>query len=298
MTTFTAARIRGLMRLPAHPPACGTNPRICGRDCGLMTWFRVDDSWWRHKKVRKLGRQRVLAAGVWSLCGDWSSDNLTDGFVPWEVVESWDPRRKSARRLIDVGLWEEDSQGGEHGIRFHDWADWNPLRDQVIHRRKIDAERRARWRERRRELHQEATGNEAESRQGSRRDTPGDGTRDGMRESQPESRKGSVLPDPTRPDPSSSLVALDEKGGGRTERVDARANPPPRCDQHRNLDPADPGPPCLRCRDARLAAEAKGRARRTAARDACHRCDEAGWVLGADGLPVEPARKCDHRKPT
>lgn len=34
-------------------------------------------------------------------------------------------------------------------------------------------------------------------------------------------------------------------------------------------------------------------ARRQAITD-CAACDEAGWTLGADGLPLDPARRCDH----
>lgn len=27
---------------------------------------------------------------------------------------------------------------------------------------------------------------------------------------------------------------------------------------------------------------------------ACGCCDPYGWILGADGLPVDPARRCTH----
>lgn len=37
--------------------------------------------------------------------------------------------------------------------------------------------------------------------------------------------------------------------------------------------------------------EAEGRRRAIAE---CAGCDEAGWVLGSGGVPVDPARKCDH----
>lgn len=33
---------------------------------------------------------------------------------------------------------------------------------------------------------------------------------------------------------------------------------------------------------------------RRAAIVGCAACDEAGWVLGTDGVPADPARKCDH----
>lgn len=106
-----------------------------------MSWFKVDDTFYRSKKVRKLGADRLQAVGLWTMCGVWSADNLTDGFVPWEVVESWDPSRESADRLITVGLWSEAEVDDEKGIRFHDWTDYQPTREQVEKRRNEARER-------------------------------------------------------------------------------------------------------------------------------------------------------------
>lgn len=167
----------------------------------VITWFKVDDSFYRSRKVRRLGADRVCCVGLWTLCGDWSADNLTDGFVPWEVVEDWDQDRSWAARLIEVALWFETEHDGELGIRFHDWDDWQPTKEQVIQRRKADAERRARWRDARRNGGTPAGFTEpspSESRQESREESRRD-TDDVSRE---ESRPGSALPDPTRPDPT------------------------------------------------------------------------------------------------
>lgn len=118
-----------------------------------MTWFKIDDAWWRSRKVRKLGRRRVsvsaqvAGAGVWSLAGDWAADNLTDGFVPWEVVEDWDPRREVAARLIEVGFWLEVDYDGEAGVQFHDWADWQPTKEQVVATRQYNARKSALYRD-------------------------------------------------------------------------------------------------------------------------------------------------------
>jgi len=167
-----------------------------------MTWFKIDDSFYRSAKVRKLGNKRVSAVGLWTLCGGWSADNLADGFVPWEVITDWDPRRLLARELIRVGLWVETERDGEAGCQFHDWTDWQPTRDQVIQRRKSDAERRARWRDAKRgngvSHGVTSDDNEPESRRESRRDTTRDTTRESQRESHRGSRLGSALPDPTR----------------------------------------------------------------------------------------------------
>lgn len=152
--------------------------------------------------MRKIGhRERVAAVGLWTLSGDWSADNLTDGFVPWEVVEDWDPQHKLAARLIEVGLWTETEYDGELGILFHDWDDWQPTREQVTQRRKADAERRARWREARRNAKAAAavtantTGESPEaSRNESRRDTLWDTEQDSQGGSRGESRDESALP--------------------------------------------------------------------------------------------------------
>jgi hypothetical protein len=220
-----------------------------------MTWFKIDDSFWRCRKVRKLGKDpvvvqaRVAGMGVWTYCGDWSADNLTDGFVPWEIVEEVDPDRQLAKRLIASDLWLESIHDDEQGIQFHDWADWQPTRDQVTQRRRSDAERKARWRETR---WKESQGNPdtsekvppAESRRDTTRDTTRDTGRDSdsdshvripdqptssndtdsppemsRRDSRRESREESALPDPTRPDPTRSTSSGPV---GRTTTGDKR----------------------------------------------------------------------------
>jgi len=178
-----------------------------------VTWFKVDDSFYRSAKVRKLGNKRVSAVGLWSLCGGWSADNLADGFVPWEVITDWDPKRLLARELIRVGLWFETERDGETGCQFHDWTDWQPTRDQVIQRRKADAERKARWRASRwnpgdpppDDQQDERGDTQAESQRESRRDT--------QRDSRQESAKESSLPDPTRP-VSTSAGHVSRGGSG------------------------------------------------------------------------------------
>jgi hypothetical protein len=268
-------------------------------DC-LMTWFKVDDGFWRSTKVRKIGsKYRLAACGLWTLAGDWSADNLTDGFVPWEVLEEWgDTDHAYGDRLIAVGLWEAAEHEDETGIQFHDWADWQPTREKVLERRKTDAARRAKWRA------DQKAATQQDSQRESRRDTEDD--------SQRESWQASQMPDPTRPDPTRPDPSLrgGYVGGDRSE-TDARANstpPPPgnrpRCQQHRHLADDDPGPPCIPCRDVRLAAESapsqheiaiRRQAEARAARDACADCDDGGWLFGDDGTPIEPLTRCDHR---
>jgi len=106
-----------------------------------MTWFKTDDGFWRHRKVRRLGRAKVsvpaqvACAGLWQLAGSWAADDTSDGFVPREQVEQWDPKLQLAARLVDVDLWHETEVDGEPGYRFHDWADYNPTADEVADKR-------------------------------------------------------------------------------------------------------------------------------------------------------------------
>lgn len=113
-----------------------------------MPWFRVDDKFHDHPKVRKLRGDKTAAIGLWSLAGSWAADNLTDGFVPGEIVQRFDPKERYARRLVEVGLWTVDEQDGESGYRFHQWTEHQPTRSEVENRRKETRERVKRWRER------------------------------------------------------------------------------------------------------------------------------------------------------
>jgi hypothetical protein len=63
--------------------------------------------------------------GVWVLAGSWCGNNLTDGFVPREILSRWGTP-KDAQALVAAGLWEQAEQDGEKGWRFHNWTDFQP----------------------------------------------------------------------------------------------------------------------------------------------------------------------------
>lgn len=100
-----------------------------------MTWFRVDDRIADHTKVRTLGADKLPAMGLWVLCGSWVMHNLTDGFVPHEIVTRYDRDTRYAARLVEVGLWVEKNVAGEDGYLFHDWEDLNPTRAELDDKR-------------------------------------------------------------------------------------------------------------------------------------------------------------------
>lgn len=101
-----------------------------------MPWFKVDDKLHDHRKARAAGK---AAMGVWVLAGSWAADNLTDGFVPNSLLSRWGTRA-DAGRLVQVGLWHEDSQEGEEGWRFHEWSERQPTRAQKLAERAAKAE--------------------------------------------------------------------------------------------------------------------------------------------------------------
>lgn len=106
-----------------------------------MPWFKVDDLLHDHKKVRGLRADRLAAVGLWTLCGSWAAHNLTDGFVPAEIVTRYDPKERTAKRLVDVGLWSRAEQDGEPGYQFHEWDEHQPLREEVLLKREAARER-------------------------------------------------------------------------------------------------------------------------------------------------------------
>lgn len=135
-----------------------------------MPWFKVDDGFHSHPKVLRAGN---AAVGLWTRCGSWCSDQLTDGFVPDEIARMYGTRKEVAT-LLDVGLWFRV----DGGYVMHDFGDYNPTAEAVTALRAAAAERQRNARER------------AKSQRESRRD------------SHVSHGSSHAPPDPTRPDPS------------------------------------------------------------------------------------------------
>lgn len=122
-----------------------------------MTWFKVDDGFSQHPKVLRIPRaQRTACAGLWVLAGSWCAKNLTDGHLDVDMIEEFCGTKKQTAELIRVGLWhghdhscEECPPVPEGGLLFHDWAALQPSRDEILTKRRAEAERKAEWRSRR-----------------------------------------------------------------------------------------------------------------------------------------------------
>lgn len=104
-----------------------------------MPWFKVDDALALHMKAITAGN---TALGLWVRAGSWSMHQLSDGFIPEPVVSALGGRSGDAVALMNAGLW--DSADG--GYQFHDWAEYQPTREQVLAEREAAAQRMRRVR--------------------------------------------------------------------------------------------------------------------------------------------------------
>jgi len=159
-----------------------------------MAWFRVDDKIHDHPKIRKLRTSKLAALGLWTACGSWSADTLSDGFVPAEIVQRFDPDEGLAKRLVEVGLWDEDEHDDEVGYRFHQWTEHQPTKAEVERRRE---EARERMRRRR-------SGDSTEPDP----NPPSDGSQD-VRANTSRTPSEVRHPDPTRPVSTTSSATAD-----------------------------------------------------------------------------------------
>lgn len=101
-----------------------------------MTWFKVDDHLHSHPKTWAAS---LTAMGLWSVAGSWSSDQLTDGFVPDHMVMALSRGQADlADELVRAGFWERM----DGGYQFHEWdvdADGtvrNPTRAEALANRR------------------------------------------------------------------------------------------------------------------------------------------------------------------
>lgn len=107
-----------------------------------MAWFKVDDHLYSHPKWLELPKG---ARALWVTAGAWCAGQLLDGYVPKSVLPMLGGTPTEARALVGCGLWVE----APGGWRFHDWAAYQPTKNDVMTKRAKDAERLRAWRERR-----------------------------------------------------------------------------------------------------------------------------------------------------
>jgi len=104
-----------------------------------MAWGKVDDNLTFHPKVLIAGNE---AMGVWVRALAWAMQQLTDGFIPHDIVVAI-KGAKIAPLLVTGGLWHEV----EGGYQFNDWCEYQPTREQVLGDREAAKERMKKMRE-------------------------------------------------------------------------------------------------------------------------------------------------------
>lgn len=103
-----------------------------------MAWFRVEDSFHFHPKVRAAGN---AAIGLWLRCATYAAHYGTDGAVPADVALGYGKRRE-IDALVISGLWLPNGDGWV----MHDYLDYNPTAEQVRAKRAAARARMARQR--------------------------------------------------------------------------------------------------------------------------------------------------------
>lgn len=184
-----------------------------------MTWFKVDDGFARHPKVKALrsygARVRSDALMLWLLAGAECASALGQGGVRDGYVDADDladlarpmpaaSLRAATDALVDVGLWLREPRG----FVFHDWQRYQPTSEKI-------KQRRDGWRE---QKAQQRSGNGHVSAPDSAQDTSdvrSGHSGESAPESAPESPKSpsraraGARPVPSRPDPTSKNTRAD-----------------------------------------------------------------------------------------
>lgn len=109
-----------------------------------MTWFKVDDGFYDHPKVRALEEGGYLehALALWVVAGSWCARYLTDGAVPARQVTRFGMNHAAADELVRARLWVKTPDG----YAFWQWSEHQPTRDQVQTKRRATNARVARHR--------------------------------------------------------------------------------------------------------------------------------------------------------
>lgn len=173
-----------------------------------MPWFKVDDRAHGHPKVMAAG---TAAYGLWTRCGSYSAEHLTDGIVPKSVARMYGTATMS-RRLVDSGLWHSHGhdcprceQPPKGDYVMHDYLDHNPSRQEV------EAEREA---ARTRMKRRRSGGSSADVRPNTNRTSEeGSGEVRGPR-TRPRTRGSYGTPPPTPADDTTPAPSPPDTGGG------------------------------------------------------------------------------------
>lgn len=276
--------------------------------------FNVDLAFGDSREVLAIpARHRNAAIGLWTRCGAWSANKLTDGHVPAEVLKAYGATPALVAALVASTLWKP---GFEGDVWFTNWPRWQRTRDEVTAYRQVDAQAKRDARRSRVDATQPSDkpheglrvdDDQVPRKRKPRATTCGDTqTSDGM----PAELGNTIRKDSREPENRVQRTEIKDGGGGVGNSPQEGANspspPPPKssCPQHPN-GTADA---CADCAANRRRAEAavnlaalhtaNARQRELALRATCTQCDPAGWLLDVWQTPVEPAVRCNHQETT
>ncbi|MBE1603754.1 hypothetical protein HEB94_000602 [Actinopolymorpha pittospori] len=108
-----------------------------------MPWFKVCDTFAFNDKTVAAGN---AAIGLWVRAGSWCAQNRNDGVIPKHMVTALGGSAATARKLVNVGLWEPTSDG----YRFVEGEGAQATRQEVEDDRAAARERMRRLRARNR----------------------------------------------------------------------------------------------------------------------------------------------------
>lgn len=112
-----------------------------------MPYFRVDDGFYDHPKVKSLPRGNVRKGAIflWNQAGSWSSRYLLDGLVAATQIEEFGASKRDADALVACRLWhapgdecwsDEPCPDVPPGhFLYHQWPEHQDLKSVVEERR-------------------------------------------------------------------------------------------------------------------------------------------------------------------
>ena len=94
-----------------------------------MTWFKVDDDFYDHPKIKAIPKKaRPGAIALWTMAGSWCARYLMDGLIPEHQIAELGFYPRDAEALVTAGLWHATPDGS---YQYHDWTAYQPSRAQV-----------------------------------------------------------------------------------------------------------------------------------------------------------------------
>jgi hypothetical protein len=125
-----------------------------------VTWTKLDDRFWRNRKIRAVARRDLGAVGLFAMAITYAADHRTDGQLTEHDLEELCPRPRLRRKLVRVlvahglfergtGRYEPDADPVElpEGVLLiHDFLWANPPREQLERDRYFEREKKRRRR--------------------------------------------------------------------------------------------------------------------------------------------------------